>query len=208
MESITVREMRELEEKAFARGTTVLELMERAGKECARLIESKLGTGKKILVFCGSGNNGGDGLVCARYLSKNNDVRLILSTEPKTEAAKENLGKAQEAGVETVDSVGQADIIVDALLGIGTKGPLRGSIKEACEIINAADAYKISIDIPTGMDAETGECDSDSVKPDATICIQAPKTGEINAGKEATGELWTAEIGLGAAKKGTDEQIK
>jgi NAD(P)H-hydrate epimerase len=189
MESITVKEMRELEEKAFARGNTILELMERAGKECAHLIESKLGTGKTIVIFCGSGNNGGDGLVCARYLSKNNDVRLILPIEPKTEAAKENLRKAQEAGIEIVDSIGQADIVVDALLGIGTRGPLRGVIKDACRLINSSKTYKISIDVPTGMDAETGECDADAVKPDVTICIHAPKTGQA-------GELWIADIGL------------
>jgi len=189
MESITVKEMRELEEKAFARGATVLELMERAGEECAHLIETKLGTGKRIVIFCGPGNNGGDGFVCARYLSKNNDVSLIIPIEPKTEAAKENLRKAQEAGIGVVESIGEADVVIDALLGIGAKGPLRGPIKDACRSINSSKAYKISIDVPTGTDADRGESDSDAVKPDATICIHAPKTGQA-------GELWIADIGL------------
>ena len=132
---LTVKRMRELEEKAFASGTTVEELMERAGRKCAELIESKLGAGKRILVFCGPGNNGGDGLVCARYLNEKNEVSVILVKEPGTDIAKKNLSRAKEAGVEISASCDKADIIIDALLGIGAKGALRGEIKGACRII-------------------------------------------------------------------------
>ncbi len=193
---ITVKEMRELEEKAFAAGITVEELMERAGKECAALIESKLGVGKRIVVFCGPGNNGGDGLVCARYLKKRNAVSVILVKEPATDAAKKNLERAREAGVRTGGGCERIDIIIDAVLGIGARGALRGEIKEASKIINNIEGFRVSIDVPTGMDADTGECDPDAVRPDATICIHAPKAGEIRAGKEKTGDLWVADIGF------------
>ncbi len=198
--AITVEEMRKLEEKVFASGITVLELMERAGRECAKLIESKLGKENRILIFCGPGNNGGDGLVCARYLSENNDIAVVMPIESKTGAAKTNLKRAEDVGLRIVGleeaKTMEAGIVVDALLGIGAKGALRGKIKDSCIRINSLKAYKISIDVPTGVDANSGNCDPDAVKPDATICIHAPKTGEMKAGKQATGELWIADVGL------------
>jgi hydroxyethylthiazole kinase-like uncharacterized protein yjeF len=197
--AISVGEMQEIEEKAFASGITVLELMERAGRECAKLIESKRGTGNRIVIFCGPGNNGGDGLVCARYLAEKNDVAVVMPIEPKTDAAKANRKRAEDAGIRIVgpeEAKMKADIVVDALLGIGAKGALRGKIRDGCILINSLKAYKISIDVPTGIDADSGERDLDAVKPDATICIHAPKTGEMKAGKRATGELWIADIEL------------
>ncbi len=200
MDSLSIEEMRALEEKAISSGTTVLELMERAGLVCANLIESRLGTGKSILIFCGPGNNGGDGLVCAFYLSKNNPVKIVIPIEPKTDIAKQNLARttAEKIPILTLEEAKAEtpEVIVDALLGIGVRLPLRGKIKDACLLFNSISAYKVSIDVPTGMDAETGVTDSDAVKPDATICIQAPKVGEIKAGMEKTGKIIIAEIGL------------
>lgn len=212
MKSISVSEMRELEENTFNSGVTVLELMERAGKECARLIEEKIQDWKQetgyrklsVVLFCGPGNNGGDGLVCARYLkNKGFDVSVVLPIAPKTEVAKTNLKRAEEAHVRIVRMEEiinrQTYIVIDALLGIGAKGELRGLIKEACILINEMKAngcFVISLDVPTGLDADSGECDPGSVKANATICIHAPKTGEVNARKQRTGELWIADIGL------------
>jgi len=196
MDHISVQEMRNAEERAFASGITVLELMERAGAECAKLIEKNMGTGARIIVFCGPGNNGGDGLVCARYLQEKNEVVVILPIEPKTEAAKVNLEKAKKLGImiesEIPNEIFKPDIIVDALLGIGTSGPLRGKIKDFCKAINLLPGKKISIDMKTGMDLVHNKLDGDSVKADAVICIHAPKAGQ-NSGEE----LWVADIGLG-----------
>jgi NAD(P)H-hydrate epimerase len=186
MESITPEEMYKLEKRLFAKGITIPELMEHVGKECARIIEEKRGKGKKVMVFCGPGNNGGDGLVCARYLAKDNDVVIVMVAKPKTEAAKTNLRMAQEAGVPitSLDDLEspEEDIVVDALLGIGASGPLRGDIKEACALINSMDAYKISIDVPTGSGQEDG------VKPEATIALHLPKA--------EGGEIWIVDMGL------------
>ncbi len=196
MDPISVRKMRKIEEKAFASGITVLELMERAGSECAKLIESKMGTGKKILIFCGPGNNGGDGLVCARYLQKKNEVAVVIPIEPKTEAAKANLERARKAGIrieqDIPDESLKPDIVIDALLGIGASGPLRGNIRELCRTINRLPGKKISIDVKSGADLVHNKLDEDSVRADAVICIHAPK-----AGQDSGEELWVADIGLG-----------
>jgi len=197
---ITSGMMRSLEEKAFERGVSELELIERAGKECARLIESKKGASRKIVVFAGPGNNGGDGFVCAKYLNLKNQVYLVVPVEPKTDAARAKFFEAKNKQVKIIPmqeaSFIKPHIIVDALLGVGAKLPLRGEIKEACRLINSMNSFKVSIDIPSGMDADIGECDPDAVVPDATICIQAPKIGEVKAGKEKTGGIWIADIRL------------
>jgi len=199
MQGISVGKMRKLEENAIKKGVTVLELMEKAGKECAKNIESKYGTGKTIVIFCGPGNNGGDGYSIARNLIRENVVFIVKTMDPRTEEAKLQYDHAIEEGADEIGSViiGDFDVVIDALLGIGAKGELRGEIRKACRRINSLSGTKISIDIPTGMDADTGECDEDAVTPDVTICIQAPKIGEIKAGKEKTGELVAVDIGLG-----------
>lgn len=187
---ISVEQMRKLEHEAFERGATVEELMERAGKACAEEIEKRLGTGIRIAVFIGPGNNGGDGLVAARYLNEKNDVVVVLVKEPKTDAAKLNYQRAREAGME-FGNVEDAVVIVDAMLGIGARNPLRGEIREACIMINGMAGFKVSIDVPTGVGAD-GDIDADAVRPNATICLHDCKEGCEKAG----GELWIADIGL------------
>lgn len=187
---ISAREMRRLEEKAFAKGVTIDSLMERAGKACADEIEKRLGTGKKIAIFVGPGNNGGDGLVAARYLGRKNDVTVVLVKEPKTDSAKLNYQRAKEAGVKFGDAEG-ADIIIDAMLGIGARNPLRGEILEACLRINGMGGFKVALDVPSGLDAD-GEADENAVRADATICLHDCKLGCEKTG----GELWIVDIGL------------
>lgn len=200
MEPISVKEMRALEEKRFAEGLSIFDLMERVGRDCAKLTEAKQGTDNRVLIFAGPGNNGGDGIVCAKYLKEKNEVFLVVPIEPKTEVARAKFIEAKNKQIKIISldeaSFIKPDIIVDALLGIGAKLPLRGEIKEACKLINSKDAFKIAIDVPTGMDADTGEVDPDFVKCDATIALHLPKTGEIKAGKDKTGEIWVLDIGL------------
>ena len=193
MEGITVMEMRELEERKFREGLDILVLMERVGKSCADIIEERFGSGRWIVVFCGPGNNGGDGYVCARYLSERNDVGIVMAAEPKTDPAKANYEKAKDL---IVDSVEDADIIVDAMLGTGQIPPLRGRIKELCRKINRMKGFKVAIDVPTGMDADSGETDEDFVRCDLTICLHAAKIGVLKSGKEKTGDLLVADIGI------------
>ncbi len=195
MDFISVQEMKELEERAFAKGSTVLDLMEEAGKNCAKIIESKLGTGKKIIIFIGPGNNGGDGLVAARYLRPKNQVKIILVKDPKTDASRKNLELVRD-NVCKMTEVKDADIIVDAMLGFGANGALRGEIKDACRMINQMKGFKVAIDMPTGVDADSGEVDPDTIISNATICLHKCKVGVAKAGKEIVGELWIVPIGL------------
>ncbi len=188
---ISGEEMRQLEEKAFASGVNIDALMERAGKGCTEEIERRLGNGKRILLFIGPGNNGGDGLVAARYLNEKNDVTIVIVKEPKTDAARKNLERAKDAGLR-FGILDDADIVVDAMLGIGATGALRGEIKEACRRINQMKGFKVAIDVPTGIDAGSGECDGDAVKADATICLHDCKEGC----EKLAGEFWVVDIGL------------
>lgn len=208
MEGISAAKMQELEDYAISKGSTIPLLMESAGKKCAMLIHEAFGEGNTILVFCGPGNNGGDGLVCARYLNPSNSLKICLVGEPKTPAAKETYLRAKKDGIEIISledvetPLGASGIIIDAMLGLGATLPLRGEIKEACRLINSAASSPgrkriISIDVPTGMDSDTGETDEDALRPYATICMHAPKDGEIKAGKAKTGKLWIVDIGLG-----------
>jgi ADP-dependent NAD(P)H-hydrate dehydratase / NAD(P)H-hydrate epimerase len=102
---------------------------------------------------------------------------------------------------ELGEEIKSAEIVVDALLGVGAKLPLKGRILDACRAINSSSGFAeppkiISIDVPTGMDADTGETDKDAVAPFATICMHAPKIGELHAGEGKTGKLIIADIGL------------
>jgi NAD(P)H-hydrate epimerase len=208
MESISAAKMQELEAYAISKGATIPLLMENAGKKCAKLVQDAFGERNNILVFCGPGNNGGDGLVCARYLSPSNSLKICLVGEPNTPAAREVLLRTKKDGIEIISlsdaepALAASGIIIDAMLGLGATLPLRGKIKDACRMINSAASSSgrkrvISIDVPTGMDSDTGETDEDALSPYATICMHAPKDGEIKAGKAKTGKLWVVDIGLG-----------
>jgi NAD(P)H-hydrate epimerase len=203
MDSISVAQMRALEEEKFASGLSIFDLMERVGRDCAKLIESRLETENRkrpVVIFSGPGNNGGDGIVAAKYLKGKNEVYLVVPIEPKTDVARAKFFEAKNKQIKIISmeeaSFVKPDLVVDALLGIGARLPLRGEIKKACKLINSFDAFKVSIDVPTGMDADSGETDPDFVKPDATIALHAPKTGMITAGKDKTGEILVLDIGL------------
>ncbi|USH00380.1 NAD(P)H-hydrate dehydratase [Thermococcus argininiproducens] len=147
-------------------GISPFQLMENAGAGVARIIEEKFGKGLKVAIFCGTGNNGGDGFVIARHLSFENDVTVFLVGDEikiKSEEAKHNweiLKKLDFVKIKTLKDSTQIkgldlakfNVIVDALLGAGTKGELREPIKSAVEKINeySGKARIVSVDLPTG----------------------------------------------------------
>ena len=155
MKLLTCNEMRELDSLAIEKiGIPGLVLMENAGEKVAELIEEKCSplSGKLIYIFCGRGNNGGDGLVAARHLfNKRCRVRVFLATQKdklKGDAAT-NLKIALNIGIDVREIVSESDVfslkkelekkrvIVDALLGTGAKGAPRGVIKELIKLINS-----------------------------------------------------------------------
>jgi len=172
---IEEEDMRELDKSC---GIPAIELMENAGKGIAEVVSRKQG---KVLVFCGPGNNGGDGFVAARYLKeKEIETELVLFGAPKTDEARENLKKAQMSGIKMSMVINEewmkkltGDIVVDALLGTGISGEVREPIASAIRGLNGMSAYKISIDTPSGINTPL------QVNSDLVICMHRIKKSVI-----------------------------
>jgi len=206
--SITSREMRALELNAEYFGVSQLQLMENAGYNVALEIASRFKPDKSVAIFCGLGGNGGDGFVAARHLSSMGfKVTVILSGKAKEISHKAGLEnwnalrflKESISIHEVYDSSlipdVTAEIVVDALLGTGTKGKLKPPISQLVEKINALDAFRVAVDVPTGIDSDTGEILGTAVKANLTMTFHKTKNGLENA-KEYVGELIVKDIGL------------
>jgi hydroxyethylthiazole kinase-like uncharacterized protein yjeF len=208
VKAITSREMRTLEVNAEYFGVSLLQLMENAGRNVAAEIASRCPREQKVVLFCGLGGNGGDGFVAARHLlSQGFKVAVVLAGKGKDirhEAALKNWHALQplresipiqevtdSSAIPTVD----ADIVVDALLGTGTKGKLKPPITQIVEYINGLAAFKIAVDLPTGVDSDTGEVLGNAVKADVTVTFHKSKTGLRDAQKYV-GELVVRDIGV------------
>jgi len=165
--SITSSEMRALEVNAQYFGLSLLQLMENAGRSVAQEIISRFQKNKKTVVFCGLGGNGGDGFVAARHLlAADFEVTVVLmgrSRDINHEAALSNwviLQSLQDKVdlLEVTDSSlipkVNAGIVIDALLGTGTKGKLKAPITQAVNYINSLSSFKIAVDLPTGIDSQ------------------------------------------------------
>lgn len=206
--SISSREMRALEANAEYFGMSLLQLMENAGTSVAHEVTSRCSKDKKVAIFCGLGGNGGDGFVAARHLlaaGYNVSVFLIgRSRDINHESALKNWEilqalQTQVPMIEITDSSAipkvEAGIVVDALLGTGTKGTLKAPIFQVVEYINSLNAYKIAVDVPTGIDSDTGEVLGTAVKANLTITFHKTKQG-LKKAKKYVGELVVKDIGL------------
>jgi hydroxyethylthiazole kinase-like uncharacterized protein yjeF len=202
------RDMRRLELNAEYYGVSRRLLMENAGHGVALEVASRFKPGKSILVVCGLGGNGGDGFVAARHLScMGFKVRVILAGRAKDisdKAAFENWGVLQFlrdtiSVKEVYDSAlaprAKADVVIDALLGTGARGSLRPPILQLVERINEADAFRVSVDVPTGVDADTGAVAGEAVKANLTVTFHRSKGGFKKA-KKYVGEQVVKDIGL------------
>jgi NAD(P)H-hydrate epimerase len=209
--SITSPEMRALELNAQYFGISLLQLMENAGRSVAQETITRFQKNKKAVVFCGLGGNGGDGFVAARHLlAEDFDVTIVLvgrSRDINHEAALGNWGILQSLTdkvtlLEVTDSSlipkVNAGIIIDALLGTGTKGKLKPPIAQVVDYINSLSGFKIAVDVPTGIDSDTGEVLGTAVKADLTITFHKAKPG-LEKAKKYVGELEVVDIGLPSA---------
>jgi len=200
--------MRALELNAEYFGVSRLLLMENAGHNVALEVSSRFKPRKSVAVFCGLGGNGGDGLVAARHLScMGFKVRVILAGKAKEisdKAARENWRALQflkdtvtieEVYDSTLVSKTKADIVIDALLGTGAKGNLRPPILQLVNRINEMDAFRVAVDVPTGVDADTGEVSGEAIKANLTITFHRTKKG-LGKAKRYVGELVVKSIGL------------
>ena len=208
-ETITTPEMRALETNAEYYGVSLLQLMETAGRNVAEEIAARFQPKKtRVAIFCGSGGNGGDGFVAARYLACHGfKVEVILAGKASdiiSESAKKNWVALQplrnivpltEIKDSTLIPDVKADVIVDALLGIGAKGKLRPPILQLVEKINSTDAFRVAVDVPTGVDSASGEVLGTAVKANLTVTFYKSKPGLLKA-KKYSGEVAVKNIGL------------
>jgi ADP-dependent NAD(P)H-hydrate dehydratase / NAD(P)H-hydrate epimerase len=197
--------MRAAEAAAFAGGVEGRVLMETAGGAVARAVREAFGGARRVICVCGGGNNGGDGLVAARLLRAGGvDAScLVVASRPYAGDALAACDAAVAAGVPVsrVGAVGEgligADLIVDALLGTGAAGAPRGAVAEAIAAIGSAGVPVVSVDIPSGVDASTGEVPGAAVTADLTVTLHAEKAGlRIMPGLGHAGRVEVAPIGI------------
>jgi ADP-dependent NAD(P)H-hydrate dehydratase / NAD(P)H-hydrate epimerase len=195
-------QMRETDAWAIGtRGVPSLDLMERAGEGLARLV-AQYGPAGRVAVVCGKGNNGGDGLVAARLLRQaGRDVRVLLVWPGQwlegdaAEMLKRLPGPEPEAF--EAEALGSANVIVDAVLGIGVTGPPREPVDGVIAALNAAKARVVAADVPSGVDASTGEVPGDAVRAAATATFHRAKPGLwISPGKTYAGDVHVIDIGI------------
>jgi NAD(P)H-hydrate epimerase len=207
-EGITAEEMRAIELNCEYLGVSTLQLMESAGRTVALEIASRFDPSSRVVVYCGTGKNGGDGMVTARHLaSLGYKVSLVLvgkECDIRDEVVVVNWRAVKEmrtsvhlliAHDSSLIQVEDSAVVVDALLGIGAKGEPRPPILQAIEAINGSKGFKIAVDIPTGMDADSGETYGRVVKADLTVTFHKEKVG-LSRAKKYVGELKVAAIGV------------
>lgn len=204
---ITVDQMYNIENKGHDMGFLKKFMMENAGAAAVRRLVNKLGNveSKNVLIFVGMGNNGGDGLVMARHLAGYGaKVTVMLLGSPdkiKTEESNWNwsiLQKMPSVKLMSGDSLDfdfKPDVVVDGILGTGITGEIREPYASAINYINQADCYKFAVDVPSGLDPQTGETANIYTKCDMTVTFHKMKQG-IPKRKDLTGELFAEKIGI------------
>jgi NAD(P)H-hydrate epimerase len=208
MKIVSVGEMQEIDQKAIQEiGIPSLILMENAGRCVADIAMEMLGSArshKKVAIFCGTGNNGGDGFVAARHLF-NKGVKVSVYLIGKKSALKDdpkiNASILENIGVKIKEISGPVDIdgdlIIDAIFGIGLKGEVKELAGSIITSINKKAAPVISVDVPSGLDADTGKVLAVAIKADTTVTMQFPKKGfYLNSGPEYTGRVVVTDIGV------------
>lgn len=216
MKLVTTDEMRALEAAAVAAGVSERQLMEEAGLAVAQEGWMLLGTldARRIVVLVGPGNNGGDGIVAARHLFDwGAEVLLAIPRERRDNTLIDDLAPREIPVLRGEDdpdfaqfeaALSSADLVIDALLGIGQKRPLDPEeplAKALQKLASAKEGYTppkvIAVDLPTGLDADTGAVDPLTVVPDMTITFGLPKVGMYQSpGSNATGRVQVIDIGI------------
>lgn len=208
----TSEEMVALDRRAAEEfGVPTLTLMEAAGRRvaeaAARMVE---GGSPRVVVLAGKGNNGGDGLVAARVMVAAGWRAVVLLLARDADVAGDagtNLTIARRAGVEIANldstsvpglrpTLAGADLVVDAIFGTGFQGPVVGLTAKAIDAINTCGRPVLAVDIPSGVNGDTGAVEGSAVRATATVTMGLPKTGlALYPGAEYAGQVWVAEVG-------------
>jgi len=198
----TVREIDRVTIKEY--GIPGLILMENAGRAVAKVVLEEFPQTKRVAIFAGGGNNGGDGFVVARHLlGEDLDVTTYLASDPRKYKgdALTNLEALRKIGGKLIEFKGdfsvyeKADVIVDALLGTGLDREVEGFYRDVIEFINSQPVPCVAVDLPSGLDANTGFPLGVSVKASVTVTFVLPKLGlEIYPGIDYAGRVYVVDI--------------
>jgi NAD(P)H-hydrate epimerase len=201
--------MKELERKAAESGLSYYQMMENAGTAAYNYIKRSAKSSKNIAIFCGKGNNGGDGFVVARkFKQAGADVSIILvDGQPKTQDAQKNMQLCSTLDIPILDitniEVRKADfikdtsLIVDAIYGTGFHGELNQSAQLAAQWINQADVPVYAMDIPSGLNGDSGQAAEGAVRADYTIAFHRYKPVHFaDEAKPYCGKLACVDIGI------------
>jgi NAD(P)H-hydrate epimerase len=204
---ITVKQMMQIEENGHQMGFLRKFMMENAGASAVKRLDEKFENldSKNILIFAGLGNNGGDAFVIARHLaghgSKVTVVLLGQSEKIKTEEGRWNwelLEKMKSIKLVTGENTNfefNPDIIVDGILGTGITGDIREPYASAMKFINDSKAFKLAVDVPSGLDPDTGNTSNVFVTTDYTVTFHKMKIG-MPKRKDLCGKIFVEKIGI------------
>ena len=208
MKIVSPSEMAKLDQKTIEAGIADYELMERAGMNCAKIIMDEIPENQSVMVICGTGNNGGDGLVIARLLHHagydittlvtGNAAKMTPSTKKNYERLKAiGMSVRLEINADVVKSA-KADAVIDAVFGNGLKNrPIRPEMRDVFKAVNALGAMVYAVDIPSGLRGDNGKTIGAAIKADRTLVIQNIKTGLLlNDGPDVAGELCVVDVGI------------
>ena len=223
MKIVTADEMRRIEDRSEAKGVSKDALMERAGLETARYVRRVCAPllGVPVVVLVGPGNNGGDGLVVARHLHRwGARVRVYICRDRRTPDPKLDIvnglgipvfaASADEGLARLRSLLNTAHVVVDAVLGIGRLRPLEGTVRDILLMLAEARAARpdmtvLAVDVPSGMDGDTGDADPACPAVDITLAMGYPKVGQYAYDAAARiGKLDVVEIGL---PSGVDDDV-
>ena len=217
--AVTASQMAEVDRLATdVFGITLLQMMEQAGSHLATVAAAELDgelRDRRVLVAVGPGNNGGGGLVAARHLvNRGARVRVVLARPARrlSESGRHQLATLLEMGVSCCMAVydisdaeigaelRDADLVIDAVLGYRGRGAPHDEVGTLIEHVRTAEGHILSLDMPSGMDPDSGVAGELAVRARATMTLALPKTGLLTeAGRAQSGDLYLADIGLPAA---------
>ena len=195
----SVEEIQTIEKKEYKKLKNSYVLMKRAGTNCAKKIyKSKLNS--KFIILCGPGNNGGDGLVISKVLKKLNQNVILYCLgsntykgDAKIAYKKNRLTKNNYNDL----NIPKNSIIIDCIFGIGLNRKVKGMYKKIIKKINSLKQHIISIDIPSGINGNSGKIMGEAIKADSTYTLHAKKIGlTVNPGMKYCGKISIIDIGI------------
>lgn len=205
--AVTRAQMREIDRLMVEEfGIEIVQMMENAGLQLARLVQHLLGgalAGQRVLVLAGRGNNGGGGLVAARRLAAWGAEIAVILAHPEEEfdgLPAQHLDSARRSGVPInfrPAGLPPHDQIIDALIGYGLEGPPHGDAAHLIAAATASPAPIVSLDVPSGVDVDTGAAYDLSIHAAATLTLALPKVGLVRPeARSRVGDLYLADIGV------------